>query len=448
MLVYQNHVVWQQAWGLWWSWVNNSWQPTGGTTTDPRSASKPAESANGLTVPPATSITDANGVSWTLVASAKSGNQIAKNGVVDPITGNVTQLVYVNHVIWQQAVGLWWSWVNNAWTAGVTNSPLATPTPTPVAGSGGMLVGVYMDPPDSPTWSAMLSKKPDYTINNSTMTINNVGSNPCNALNNNGNGGYPTVAGVGHFNTGVGGNNDPVAAANGSYNSDYANYAANVIGPCANSLYALRIDQEWSGNWFPWGPYASPGSYGSPYISPADWIAGFRHLVDAIRANPATAHIKISWDYPLQLQGANTLSYYPGDAYVDIIGTDLYAQPQFDGPTGSGAWTTFLASTGGLNDMAAFAAAHNKPMAIWEWCDVYTDGVFLTNFSNWMKANNVVAQSYWDSNDAIGGGGACRLQDSASRQAAYIAAWKGWQYSGTYWGSTTLPIPAAGYPGY
>jgi beta-mannanase len=206
------------------------------------------------------------------------------------------------------------------------------------------------------------------------------------------------------------------------------------------------LTRSGAGNWFPWAPYSSPGSYGSPYISASDWIAGFRNLVDALRANPLTAHIKIAWDYPTLSPGGGALSYYPGDSHVDIISTDYYFNTQYDGPTSSGAWNKALGAQG-INDWAAFAAAHGKPMAVWEWCDMYSDGYNVTHFSEWMKTQNLVAHSYWDSNDAISNG-TCRLQDDATRQNAYVAEWKNWQYTGNYWGSPLLPIPAAGYPGY
>jgi hypothetical protein len=45
-----------------------------------------------------------------------------------------------------------------------------------------------------------------------------------------------------------------------------------------------------------------------------------------------------------------------------------------------------------------------------------------------MKAHNVVAHSYWDSNTGV----ATKLQGNGKRQAAYVAAWQNWKYAGTY----------------
>jgi hypothetical protein len=61
-----------------------------------------------------------------------------------------------------------------------------------------------------------------------------------------------------------------------------------------------------------------------------------------------------------------------------------------------------------------------------------------------MKANNVVAQVYWDSNDAISSPAGCRLLDYPARQQAYLDAFGNSSYTGTYWNRLTLP-PTSGY---
>jgi hypothetical protein len=50
------------------------------------------------------SITDARGATWAVT----SGGQITVNGVVDPVTGSVTSLIYVSGVIWQLAPPFGW----------------------------------------------------------------------------------------------------------------------------------------------------------------------------------------------------------------------------------------------------------------------------------------------------------------------------------------------------
>jgi hypothetical protein len=80
------------------------------------------------------SIVDASGNIWTLVRSRTNGYQIAKNGVVDTTTANVTKLVYANGLVYQQnKAGGWWYW-QNGWVASsapVINPPSPTPSPGP-----------------------------------------------------------------------------------------------------------------------------------------------------------------------------------------------------------------------------------------------------------------------------------------------------------------------------
>lgn len=96
--------------------------PTVVGTSLPFDVTAPAESPNFTvvsTVGP--TIIDATGMSFSLVAGA----QIARNGIVDSTTANVTQLAYVNHVVWQQNTALnWYSWLGTGWSTGTTASPL------------------------------------------------------------------------------------------------------------------------------------------------------------------------------------------------------------------------------------------------------------------------------------------------------------------------------------
>jgi len=83
-------------------------------------------SPSGTTVPPAASITDANGNIWTLTAGA----QVAVNGVVDQTTNHAIELVYVGGKLWQEnSALLWWYKVlpTDQWAPGpgTATSPLA-----------------------------------------------------------------------------------------------------------------------------------------------------------------------------------------------------------------------------------------------------------------------------------------------------------------------------------
>ncbi|CAM6054508.1 unnamed protein product [Sphagnum tenellum] len=118
----------------------------------PAPASGPTESPDGTSVTtpgvliyasnttgmaaPAGSVLD----TWTINAAGK----ILRNGIVDPVTNAVTELVYSNHTVWQctpanGASGLWWYWtgevagVGGAWVLDVAGPATGVVTPvTPV----------------------------------------------------------------------------------------------------------------------------------------------------------------------------------------------------------------------------------------------------------------------------------------------------------------------------
>jgi hypothetical protein len=64
------------------------------------------------------SIVDSAGNVWALVTSTSNGLEIYENGVYSATTMEVTELVYVNHVVSQENVANnWWSWSGTAWTS-------------------------------------------------------------------------------------------------------------------------------------------------------------------------------------------------------------------------------------------------------------------------------------------------------------------------------------------
>jgi hypothetical protein len=105
-LLFYNSVLYQQAnGGNWWSYVGGSWNSLAG---DPR----PAPSANGMTIPSATQLSDVSRNIWTV-----SGGVIYQNGAEEVGTHDVTLLLYYNSTIYQQNnAGGWWKYENGGWT--------------------------------------------------------------------------------------------------------------------------------------------------------------------------------------------------------------------------------------------------------------------------------------------------------------------------------------------
>ena len=121
----------------------------------------------------------------------------------------------------------------------------------------------------------------------------------------------------------------------------------------AGQSYAiLRIGWEWSTTFFSWGQQnATPGQY----------VTAFDDIVTTMRGVPGQ-HFLFDWCTASGAVPTNGTfdQWYPGDAYVDYVGTDQYDNPDV-------TWDQGLNMTGGLAYTANFARAHGKFMSIPEW---------------------------------------------------------------------------------
>jgi beta-mannanase len=182
------------------------------------------------------------------------------------------------------------------------------------------------------------------------------------------------------------------AIASGQYDSVLTGIVQAWAAQGYTTMY-VRPGYEGNGSFMPW--YA-----GSDPQTQADWVAAFQHIATVMRSVPGT-DVKIVWSP--NIQAGNTLnveSLYPGDQYVDVIAGDMYdetypaslydwalnngtydstmaqwmsnpinlehyysipAANQWDQNTNDGGTNTFS-----LEDMIAFAEAHDKPIGLSE----------------------------------------------------------------------------------
>lgn len=159
----------------------------------------------------------------------------------------------------------------------------------------------------------------------------------------------------------------------------------------------IRLGHEFSGRWYAWSAVENPEGYAK----------AFRHVHGVLRSvSPAFTFDfnGSSQDFGLWVEKA-----YPGDAYVDIVGTDIYdrglSRKYFSAEKRGwadpeAAWREgFLPR---LETVRQFALKHGKPISIPEWGvegDVETgDGtegrmigggdnaVFVRKLAEWMNA--------------------------------------------------------------
>jgi hypothetical protein len=194
--------------------------------------------------------------------------------------------------------------------------------------------------------------------------------------------------------------------AQGSYDYHFKTLANNLVSyKLQNTI--IRLGWEFSGNWMPW--YSGNGQQ-------ANFAACFRKIVTAMRTAQPSAGFKFDWNPNYDISSSDLAATYPGDAYVDYIGLDMYDQgwngayPIPAGCTGSCAlsrwqsvWNAQFAPA--LSKFRTFAQAHGKPLSIPEWGvnDAATNGggdntYYVQQMLAFIfdPANNVGYHSYFD----------------------------------------------------
>ncbi len=192
-----------------------------------------------------------------------------------------------------------------------------------------------------------------------------------------------------------------VSAAAGDYNSKFY-YLGKLLVKEGLGHTIIDLGREMNGTWYEWSERRAPSS------KPDAYILAWRQIVKTMRSVPGQ-HFKFLWTlYPT---GTSAADCWPGSAYVDYIGTDIF--DWYGGSKGTylhtasgaldheGKWQQILTTEpGGLNWMAAFSRATGKPIIIPEWgLDFHTfggqdDPLFITNMMAWMKAHDAIGL-YW-----------------------------------------------------
>jgi hypothetical protein len=196
--------------------------------------------------------------------------------------------------------------------------------------------------------------------------------------------GVPILPGVGTLAEG----------ATGAYNPYFTILAENLVNDNeANTI--LRLGWEFNGNWFTWSVANAADA--------ENFVAYWRQIVTTMRAVPG-ARFKFLWNPNAPSPTTYTPAQaYPGNAYVDYVGTDVYDNFWGTPFTPPAAWAHQLTQQWGLDWLAAFAVDHNKPVAIPEWSDEYRDDghglgddpTFIDNMAEWFVTNKVAFAGVW-----------------------------------------------------
>lgn len=192
-----------------------------------------------------------------------------------------------------------------------------------------------------------------------------------------------------------------VAAAAGDDNASFCNLGELLVKDGLGGTI-INLGREMNGSWYEWSQQRAPSS------EPDAYILAWRQIVTAMRSVPGQ-HFKFLWT--LNPGSVSVAESWPGSAYVDYVGADVFDWYGGKGSTyphtASGAlnhkakWSQIVgADPGGLSWISAFSAATGKPIIIPEWgLDFHTfggqdDPYFITNLMTWMKANDAIGL-YW-----------------------------------------------------
>ena len=200
------------------------------------------------------------------------------------------------------------------------------------------------------------------------------------------------------------------SCASGQYDQYWKNLANNLAYYGLHWAY-LRLGWEMDGSWNPW---AAPQGSGKE----ASFAGCFRRVVTVMRqAQPAN-----QWKFVFNPTTSNWSApwldaVWPGDAYVDVVGLDLYDQSwaanTYPYPSTCDSTcrlarqqTAWVDESKYLLALRNFAVAHAKPMALPEWgVATRSDGhgggdnpYFVRKMYEFIAdpANNVAYYSYFD----------------------------------------------------
>jgi hypothetical protein len=163
----------------------------------------------------------------------------------------------------------------------------------------------------------------------------------------------------------------------------------------------IDLGREMTGGWYNWSEEKCPPA------EPRCYVLAWRHAVDAMRSVPGQ-HFRFLWTvFP---GTAAATDAWPGAAYVNLVGTDVY--DWYGGPgdtyphTASGQldhdakWRQILTEPGGLDWLARLSQLTGKPVAIPEWgLDFHSfgghdDPAFITRMLAWLHAHHGIGV-YW-----------------------------------------------------
>jgi hypothetical protein len=189
--------------------------------------------------------------------------------------------------------------------------------------------------------------------------------------------------------------------AAGGYNHYAVTLAKNLVSWGAGNV-VIRLGPEANGDW-------EADYVGSTTTEMNDWAKCYDNEVTAMRS-VAGQHFLFVWNPNACTSDVPLNKWYPGNAYVNIIGVDAYDEDcSTQKMVSQEGWAAFTnnSATNAPNDpnfpsianIAAFAAANKKAMSFPEWgIGNVDDPTYITDMAQMFKQDDFSFESYFDSN--------------------------------------------------
>ncbi|HXY27792.1 MAG TPA: glycosyl hydrolase [Acidimicrobiales bacterium] len=302
-------------------------------------------------------------------------------------------------------------------TTSGTVPPTVPTTPAAAAGPCGSLVGVYGGPgdPQSVTdFSTLIGCQPRYAmefLDGTSWTSITQSGYPYPPWHGSG---FTMIFGVPMLPNTYSPNSDAsvpggscyglTQGAAGNFDSYFTTVAQNMVSQGFGNA-VVRLGWEFNGNWFPWAANGCSTAF-AQY---------FDNIVTTMRAVPGSS-FTFEWNPTRGDLGVGDLAaYYPGDAYVDWIGLDVYDNDWGTYPGEPTEFDHMETQAYGLDWLAGFAAQHGKPVTFPEWglgwgtCSADgqavtgsqsvcggDNGTFVSDMMGWIATHDVIEATYWD----------------------------------------------------
>lgn len=194
-------------------------------------------------------------------------------------------------------------------------------------------------------------------------------------------------------------------AAAGNFDANYTSMAQKILADApATGQIMLRVNHEFN-----------LGSGGHPWNvvlngKTAEFKTAFQRLVTRFRA--VSNRFRFTWNPNWTSSTTpqfDVTTCYPGDAYVDIIGLDLYYYLEYDDTNPVTAFNYARDQTYGLQWQVNFARSHGRALAMCEFATNWDRPQWIDLMYSWFTQNRYAYSNYWDANVDFSG----RLSDGS-----------------------------------